>query len=515
MNTLRPLLIAVALATPSFAQTTSAPTTQPGVSLTVYSAADPATFDPKDYLRLITQQPYYANQQPLPGYGVVREVRKVKIENDTLRFTDVAAGIDPTTVSFKSFTDPNTSVLDQNFEFDLVSTQKLLKRYVDKKVIVERSAGEGKTETIEGTLLNADSGLILRRDDGSVQIVQSYTGIRLADAADLITKPTLVWKLAGGDETERKGNDQLVEVSYQTDGITWRADYSLVMNADDTKADISSWVTLMNLSGAKYPNASLKLVAGDVQRVEPPQRAMMDARFAGAAMKAAREETGFQEKSFFEYHLYTLGRRTTIEQNATKQIELFPAKQEVPVEKVYVYYGLPDARYWTYGGDANIDRNFGTDSNKKVDLYVRFKNGKEEGLGIPLPAGRVRVYKQDAADGNREFVGEDVIQHTPKDEKVLIKLGSAFDVVGERKQTDFQVSNRDHRATESFEITLRNHKTTPVTVIVKENLYRYFQWEITASSDKYEKEDARTIHIPVTLKPDEERKVTYTVKYTW
>lgn len=507
-----PILLAI-LATPACAVETlpsTAPATQPGVSLTVYSAADPATFDPKQYLRLITQQPYYAIQQPLPGYGVVRDVRKVTIDDGALRFTDVAAGIDPTTVSFRSFTDPAASVLEQNFEFDLVNPQKLLKRYVDKRVRVERSVGDGKTETVAGTLLSADNGLILKDESGDVVTINSYTGIRLADAADLITKPTLVWRLGSA-----RGGEQTVEVGYQTDGITWRADYALTLNADDTAADVSSWVTLMNLSGARYPDASLKLVAGDVQRVQPPQFGAVGggARFAAKAM--ADEDRGFQEKSFFEYHLYTLGRRTTIEQNATKQIELFPAKPGVSVEKVFVYYGLPQARYWTYAGNPNTDRNFGTESNKKVDLYVRFKNSQDRGLGIPLPAGRVRVYKQDAADGNREFVGEDVIQHTPKDEQVLIKMGSAFDVVGERKQTDFQLDERGHRATESFEIKLRNHKTTPVTVIIKENLYRWLTWEVTASSEKFEKQDARTVHIPVTLKPDEERTVTYTVRYTW
>lgn len=504
--------IATVIASMSFALSAFAANPEPGVSLTVYSAADPATFDPKQYLRMINQNPYYAQQMPMPGYGVVRDVREVQLGpgGAELRFTDVAAGIDPTTVAFKSFTDPNAAVLEQNFEFDLVSTAKLLKRYVDKKVIVERSIGDGKTETITGTLMSADSGLILKDDAGKVRIINGYTGISLADAADLITKPTLVWDIA----TQNPGK-QLVEVSYQTDGLTWRADYSLIMNANDTAADVSSWVTMMNQSGVDYPNATLKLVAGDVQRVQPQQYAQQMQQMAQMAARDAGGGGGFQEKSFFEYHLYTLGRKTTVENSSTKQIELFEPKADVPVEKVYVYYGTPAFRYIPYYDSIQRDRNFGTEMNKKVDLYVRFKNDEKAGLGIPLPAGRVRVYKRDEADGNVEFVGEDVIQHTPKNEELLIKLGSAFDIVGERKQTDYQERVEQRWVTESFEIKLRNQKETPVTVIVKENMYRWSQWEITNASHKWEKQDSRTIHMPIDLKPGEEKTITYTVKYTW
>ncbi len=504
--------LASAIASLAFVASAYAANPEPGVSLTVYSAADPATFDPKQYLQMIAQNPYYAQQVPMPGYGVVRDVRKVQIaEGAQLRFTDVAAGIDPTTVAFKSFTDPAATVLEQNFEFDLVSSAKLLKRYVDKKVIVERSIGDGKTESITGTLLSADSGLILKDQAGSVRIINGYTGIQLADAADLITKPTLVWNL----DTKRQG-EQTVEVSYQTDGITWRADYSLILNANDTATDVSSWVTLMNQSGVDYPNATLKLVAGDVQRVQPQQQGYGGGggRMLMQAMQA-KDEGGFQEKSFFEYHLYTLGRKTTVENASTKQIELFAPKKDVPVEKVFVYYGVPEARYWHFYGQPNMDRDLGTQMNKKVDLYVKFKNDEKSGMGIPLPAGRVRVYKRDEADGNVEFVGEDIIQHTPKDEEILVKMGSAFDLVGERKQTDFQVNNDQKWITESFEIKLRNRKETPVTIIAKENLFRWANWQITNSSHKWEKQDVRTIHIPVDLKAGEEKTITYTVKYTW
>ncbi|HMB95802.1 MAG TPA: DUF4139 domain-containing protein, partial [Tepidisphaeraceae bacterium] len=302
------------------------------------------------------------------------------------------------------------------------------------------------------------------------------------------------------------------QVTYQTSGITWRADYNAVISADDTSADISAWVTLLNQSGASYPNAKLKLVAGDVQRIQPPQQIYLADQLKSVAGNAPAQ---FQEKSFFEYHLYTLNRTTTLADNSTKQIELFPARMNVPVTKTYVYYGLPEQwRYWI-APQPNQDRNLGTDSNKKVDIYLLLENSEKNGMGIPLPAGRVRVYKQDDADKSLEFIGEDVIQHTPKDEQVMIKLGSAFDIVGERKQTDFQANYDQHVITESIEIKLRNHKTEPVKVIVKENLFRWTNWEITQTSDKFEKQDSRTIHFPIEVPAGGEKTITYTVKYTW
>jgi len=499
----------------SFAQV--APDVKPGVSLTVYSSADPAGFDPQAYARRASADPYYHQQQPMPGYGVVRDIREIDLAAGVseLRFTDVAAGIDPTTVAFHSFTDPAATVLEQSFEYDLVSGAKLLEKYVDKDVVVERSLGDGKTESIKGRLLSAAGGLILRDDAGAVRILNSYTAVTLADAADLITKPTLVWRVSSNQPGK-----QTIQTSYQTDGITWRADYSLVLSADDSRTDISSWVTLLNQSGATYKDATLKLVAGDVQRVQSQQQGGIGGREMAFAARADEDGGGFQQKSFFEYHLYTLGRSVTVGQNSTKQIELFEARKDVPVEKVYVYYGLPaESRYWIFSS-PNLDRNLGTEMNKKVDTYVRFKNEERVGLGIPFPAGRVRVYKRDdagvKADGNLEFIGEDVVQHTPRDEKILVRLGSAFDLVGERKQTNMTVDEARHGITESFEIKVRNRKETErATVIVKENLFRWTQWEIVDSSAKWTKQDSRTIHFDVDLKPGEERIVTYTVKYTW
>lgn len=495
---------------------------QSNFALTIYSTVDPATFDPQDAVKQAAQDPTGAQQ--IPGYGVVREIRGIDLNpgENTLKFTDVAAGIDPTTVAFKSLTAPeSTSVLEQNFEFDLVNPDKLLQKYVGKQIILNRKQvplTDEKTrqpETIEAKLLSYDGNTYVLQTDNRrlpVELVPrsaDITEIKLFDLeTGLITKPTLVWKLQAD-----KGGRHDAQVTYQTDGLTWRADYNLVVSKDDTATDLSAWVSILNLSGASYPNSKLKLVAGDVQRLERPDRNGGGGGLFGGG--TPKPDTGFAEKAFFEYHLYTLGRTTSLPNNSTKQVELFPARTAIPLTKVYVYYGVAPAwRHWD-GSDHRSDRDLGILMNKKVDLYLQINNTEKGHLGIPLPAGRVRVYKKDEADGASEFVGEDIIQHTPKDEQFSVRLGSVFDIVGERRQTSFTTSEDQRSATESFEITLRNHKKEPVTVIVKENLYRWVNWEITASSDKHESADARTIHFPVTVPPDGEKKVTYTVKYSW
>jgi hypothetical protein len=402
-------------------------------------------------------------------------------------------------------------VLEQNYEYDLVSGAKLLEKYLNKEIVVTRKSGE-KTSEATGTLLSSDGSTIVLQTGGRVEIISrgDIVNIVLADAQGLITKPTLVWNI-----TAEKGGQHDAQVTYQTDSLTWRADYNIVVSKDDSAADVAAWVSILNESGASYPNAKLKLVAGDVQRIQPPEQGNIYAMRAGTKAMEDRSGGGFQEKSFFEYHLYTLGRETSLANNSTKQIELFTPKSKVPVSKTFVYYGLlPQWRYFM-SPEPNQDRNLGTQSNKKVDVYLKIKNSEGNGLGIPLPAGRIRVYKQDEADAANEFIGEDVIQHTPKDEELLVKLGSAFDIVGERKQTEFTANYDGHVITESFEITLRNHKKEAVQVIVKENLYRWTNWEITKSSDKWEKQDYRTIHIPVEVPADGTKKVTYSVKYTW
>lgn len=487
--------------------------TPAGVSVTVYSSADPAGFDPQQF---ISQQRAgydagFASQ--VPGFGVVKEVRDVDLAAGlaALRFTDVAQFIDPTTVSFTDLSaqDP-AAVLEQNFEFDLASPEKVLDKYIDREIAVVLPLGD-KTETVTGTLLStAGGGLLLNTSAGLRVIAGRGQQIQLGELpGGLISRPTLVWKVRS-----QNGGKRTVRTTYQTSGMTWRADYNLVIDANEKLADLAAWVSLLNVSGAGYKNAKLKLIAGDVQRVQPQKR-MRYAMAGRAPADLAVEEEGFQEKAFFEYHLYTLPRLTDIAQNGTQQITLFPSAGGVPIEKLLVYYGLPDAAHWGYFGAPQQDRQFGNQSNKKIDVYLRFRNDEKSRLGMPLPRGKVRVYKQDDADGTLEFIGEDLIDHTPKDEKVLVKLGQSFDVVGERTQTDFRINTDRKVMHESFKIQLRNHKPEPQKVIIKETLYRWSEWEITEKSDPFEKIDARTIHFEVMVPANSEKTVTYSVKYVW
>ncbi|MFN0318303.1 MAG: DUF4139 domain-containing protein, partial [Burkholderiales bacterium] len=290
--------------------------------------------------------------------------------------------------------------------------------------------------------------------------------------------------------------------------------YAEGADANSCKVDVGAWVSILNQSGASYPEAKIKLIAGDVHRAPPPQ-APGELR-ASMAMKRAdmAEVDGFAEKTFFEYHLYTLGRPSTLPDSSTKQIELFPSVSAVPCDKTLVYYGQ-EGNYFGYGGSPYTDRNFGLTGNKKVDTYLSFKNTKENNMGVPLPSGRVRVSKLDTADGSMEFIGEDRIDHTPKNETILLKLGSAFDVVGERRQVDFKIDTNRNTMTEEIEVKIRNRKEEAVKVIVKENLYRWTNWKITQASHTFEKQDARTIHMPVTIGADKEAVIKYTVRYTW
>jgi hypothetical protein len=364
---------------------------------------------------------------------------------------------------------------------------------------------------VEGTLVSANDGLVIRGTDGHIHALRQWNSIRFGELpGGLITRPTLEWDVVSG-----KGGTQETRVSYQTGGITWWADYNLIFtpgaDANSGVVDVGAWVSLLNQSGVRYQDAKLKLIAGDVNRIQPaaPQTMMVTSR-AKQAMEAA--DAGFEEKAFFEYHLYTLGRPATLPNNSTKQIELFDAATRVPAKKQLVYYGADIGGYY---GAPIVDRDYAPASNQKVDVWLTFRNDKASGMGMPLPAGRIRVSQQDKADGSLEFVGEDAIDHTPKDEDIRVKLGTAFDVVGERRQTDFKANTAAKVVEEAFEIKLRNHKGEPVEVIVRESMYRWSQWDLVDQSVPSQKKDARTVEFPVRIAADGEATVTYRVRYTW
>ncbi|MDE2144105.1 MAG: DUF4139 domain-containing protein, partial [Elusimicrobia bacterium] len=388
------------------------------------------------------------------------------------------------------------------------SPDTILNRYLGKEIELERYSGRDgdKKETIKGVLLSNAGGRVIQ-SGGKILINPQGSPVLPELPEGLLTKPTLVWKL-----NATKGGTQQGEISYMTSGMSWSADYVLVVDKDDARGDLTAWTTIVNNSGATYRDAKLKLVAGDVHRAPVPME--LGRMYAMKAMAAASpRDENMTEKTFFEYHLYTLARPTTLSDNSSKQVEMASANG-VPIKKLYVYDGAENVQWNVFGGAGYWDPSYGLQSGKKVSVLLEFQNKKSDGLGIPLPKGRVRVYKKDD-EGSLQFAGEDAIDHTPKDESIRIKMGDAFDVVGERRRVDFSSDERKRRFEETFEVRLRNHKDSGATVTVVEHLYRWTNWKIVASSEKYVKKDAQTIEFAVPVKKDGEAVVTYTVKYSW
>jgi len=473
-------------------------------SLTVYSAAQPGQ------LSTASLAAYGAN---LPGYALVRDARRMDLPLGVgeLRFTDVAKRIDPTTVAFESLSDPaGTRVIEQNYQYDLVDNAKLLDRYIGQTISVQQVRGD-KVETISGKLLSASGGLILQRESGEVLTLNSYGNIQFpALPGGLMTRPTLVWKV-----DSKRGGSQDARVSYQTQGVTWWSDYNVTLrdNNGSCDMDLAAWVTLVNQSGGSYANAQLKLVAGEVNRA--PAAAPSPVVMAKMEQRAMRDESqaGFSESSLSEYHLYTLGRRTDLPENSTKQLELFPAVHGAACRKQLVFTAAPAP--WSYWGAPIADQGYAASSQGSVGAYLEFDNKEANRMGLPLPAGRVRVNQANQSDGALEFIGEDVIKHTPRNETLRIKLGNAFDIVGERKQTAFHIDTSAKTIDESFEVSVRNRKKEAATVVVREYLYRWSSWEITEKNHAFEKRDAQTIDFPLEIGANGEYKLSYTVHYHW
>jgi hypothetical protein len=427
--------------------------------------------------------------------GLVKDQRQIKLFKGIgdLRFMDVSAQIIPTSVHIKSLVNPETlQVLEQNYEYDLLNPQKLLDKYVGKEVkLYTKSPYTEREEVVTATLLSNNGQPIFKIGD---EITFGHPGRIVFPGVpeNLNAKPTLVWMLENSLPSTQK-----IEASYLTSGINWRSDYVVTLNDRDDRADLSGWVTIDNHSGATYKNATLKLVAGDVNRAknEYEYKDKM-LRVAESAAKAPAPQ--FKEDSFFEYHIYTLERSATVKDNQTKQISLVTAN-DIPVKKELLYYGA-DYYYYNRYGDAM--------SNQKVGVFVEIQNKKEHNLGIPLPKGTVRVYKADK-EGSLQFVGEDSIDHTPKDEKVRIKLGDAFDVVGSRKQTDWKKIAYDTYEA-AFEISLRNHKKEDVMVKVVEPIPG--DWIMLSSSHEHKKTEAFTAEFNLSVPKDKEVRLTYRVR---
>ena len=419
--------------------------------------------------------------------GVVKDLRTIDIKSGTsqIAITDVAQFIDPTSVHI----DLDGEVLEQNYQYDLVSLDKILQKYIDKDI---QLIGEN-SEFIEGKLLSSFGGqIVLQKKDGGLLMLPNVSKYRFSVGTlpeGLITKPTLLWTV-----NSPKSGKQDVEISYQTSGMNWHAEYVAVLNSDDTKLDLNSWVSIENKSGTTYKNAILKLVAGDVNLVKNQQRLAYQPQ---EVMVKGISQPQFQEKEFFEYHIYNLQRPTTLANNETKQISLFETSDVKAVKKYF------------YGGGQNY---YSSNASKtgKVDVIVEFENTKENNMGMPMPKGKVRMYKPDGE--SLEFIGEDLIDHTPRNEKVRLKIGEAFDVLVEDVQTENKKIT-DRVWEQAYEVKFKNRKKEDIKVEVERFLG--LNWEILNSSLSYKKKDTQNVIFNVPVPKDSETVLKFRVRYRY
>ncbi len=424
------------------------------------------------------------------GLALVRDVRRLTLTagESGLRFSDVAAQIRPETVSLRALDGGQLRVVEQNYEYDLMSPQKLMEKYVGKKVRLVNFHKDLGFQSVEAELLSLNNGPIYKID-GEIFLGHPGNVVLPEVPANLIAKPSLIWQI------DASGGEQRVEASYLTNGISWQADYVLTLAKDDKSLDLDGWVTLNNQSGAGYVDAQIKLVAGEVNRIQEQERRegmRDDVLFSmDAAAPMPREE------AFAEFHLYTLPRRTTLKENQSKQVALLAA-DKVKSAKKYEYRG--QVFYYSQPMPPMIGEHVG--------VFLEFRNEKENALGIPLPSGTMRIYQEDS-EGMLQFAGEDRIEHTPKDETVRLRMGNAFDVIGERVQTNYEVISSNVHESE-YKITLRNHKEQDIVVEMVEPMPS--DWRILTSSMAFEKRDAQTAVFSVPVKADGEAAVTYHVR---
>ncbi|HTZ95689.1 MAG TPA: hypothetical protein VMB18_04790 [Terriglobales bacterium] len=460
-------------------------------------------------------------------FAVVREQFPLDLKSgeNQVNVNDITMHLEPDSVILR---DPggkhSLQVLEQNYRADPVSQSSLLALYEGRTIDFEapdHSIIKGKVVRsgfVRADFFNVNNGYQqypaqeepIIEVNGQLRFGLPGTPIFPDLTAETILKPRLEWLLA----TDKPGKFP-AEFSYITGGFTWQADYNVIAPEKGDLVDIIGWVTMDNRSGKTFENARIKLMAGDVNKLR------QQAGIGGVARATAQalEVNGappVSEKAFDEYHLYTLERSTTLRDRESKQVEFIRAVG-VTAKQLYIYDGLKleANRYygWNFDNIRN-DHSYGTESNPKVWVMREFRNSEANHLGMPLPKGRLRFYRRND-DGQVEFTGENTIEHTPKDETVRVYTGNAFDLVGERRRTDYTVDTSRRTANESFEIKIRNHKKEPVEVRVVEHLYRALNWDINSSSTQYNKIDSHTIEFPVTVAPDSEQVITYAAHYTW
>jgi len=441
-----------------------------------------------------------------------------------VEYAGIAAHLEPDSVILRDPAGRALQILEQNYRNDPISQELLLSFYEGKTIEFQLQPGQ----IIKGKIVR--SGYIQStyyaqnyQQPVSTQPIVEVDGVLRfglpgqplfpALSGDSILKPTLSWML----ETNEPGKFDS-EISYVSGGMSWQADYNLVVsdksNGKTDLLDIIGWVTMRNQSGKTFDNARIKLMAGDVSKIQGDTLALRAYNGAAKAMMADEMRPVVREKSFDEFHLYTLERATTLRDQETKQVE-FVRATGLRAQRLYIYDGAKVDQYGYYNPEQiKQDASYGTLSNPKVWVMEEFKNAEANHLGIPLPKGKLRFYRRDT-DGHLEFVGENTIDHTPKDETIRVYTGNAFDVVGERKRTNYRVDANQHWMDESFEIRIRNHKKEAVNVRAVEHLYRCANWKLVEPSQQSRKMDAQTVEFPITVPPDGEQVITYTVHYSW
>ena len=459
----------------------------------------PAPVADKDVTTTLADQTDLALTVYNSNLSLVRDVRQLTLPSgeSLLRFMDIAASINPATVHFRSLTEPSKlSVLEQNYEYDLLDPTKLLQKFVGREVTLVRpkmAGGSTEYDEVKATLLSLNGAPVWKIGNEIVTGL-SYESIRFPELPEnLYERPTLLWTLQNTGARRHK-----VEASYLTSNLSWSADYVLNVAKDESSGDLDGWVTLVNHSGTAFKNASLQLVAGDLNRVMA-----LNGRDEMRAMKsmaaAVNAPAPFQQESFSEYHLYSLNRRTSIFDQESKQISLLNASH-FPLRKVYVVNG--QSYYYRTAPQP------GAPIKDPVQVFYKFKNEEKAGLGMPLPSGTIRVYQQDSRGGSL-FAGEDHIDHTPKDEEIALHIGNAFDIVAERKQTDYKkVADRLYEF--EYEITLRNHKDAPISVEVNEPIGG--DWEMVNSTYKFTKTAAFAAQFVVPVDKDGTSVLKYRVR---
>jgi hypothetical protein len=460
--------------------------------------------------------------------SLIREERTLNMTRGMNRVVipDIPSTIDGTSVHFISLTNPTgVQVLEQNYQYDLVHQAKLLEKYIGREVeFVRMDEATKKEYTVSGRLLStgytqqgpgnyggsnfAYSGGMVAEVNGKIEINPAGRLVLPSLPEGLILKPQLEWLVSNTKEGAQKS-----EITYLAGQLSWTCNYVALLDKSGSKLDLTGWVTITNGSGTSFKNAGLKLVAGDVNMVQNNFRA--EGRMTkGAYLMNDAAEPQFKQSELFEYKLYALQRHTDINNNETKQVELTSGRN-VASKKVFIYDGMADGwRSYFNSYSYRSQQSFGQQSNLKVGVYVTLRNDEKSGLGMPLPKGKVRVYQRDA-DGKDQFVGEDEIDHTAKDEEMKLYLGNAFDIVGERAQKDFKSYANGHIVEETIEVKVRNHKDSSVEVMVYEHPWRWSQWEIVKSNAEWEKVDQSTLKFPVKIDKDQEKTVTYTIRYSW